>query len=614
MRIQPRQQLLESWRAVARTSFQKGTWVWEGRRQRNSISDAEQLLCLMGPATEVPTFKLDQPNETAEDVERALEVLGDSVEVPQRLVHVIHEYLTTYIDEDGRPTFGGGSYFTAIDDEREPTEAQRSLDVVDSFAISIRLTLAIIGFAKVFRRVLTRQQLRDDVRRIEELASQRLTGAMIGLMRSFTVYVLDPDSPEGTNLLQMINQSRQSRSRIRQDFQTGIEEIRAGLRDVTFGLGEVPDLDNDNKVFECGWSWGITKGAPRVDTSAEGVLQPVGYALAAPYAYFTAVALDCMQHLFSERTRLLGLLDDEQQRLARALQIRYDLTLSYWSTIARFGDERWPLENVPWMTVDGSQSDYLSLLVSSMVVLDMSVNRVDNESDPVRIGQVLEELAERSRITRRPISDDDPALALHLPGFPFQLDGSEEVGGPMLNWELADFSTQLLKQTLRVAGLINRVDQRNEMTNLVDEVWEHVTGRRIEQGPAAGLWDQPSAIYPALPPSDEAASWYYSERVISCLVAAANLIDSPPLRSPGLINHATQLLAEADHIYDQELLRISADSGPSMREALKSAGASLRRAHDVIRIRPGTAAALAAQVLVDLDRLSAARRDASGAR
>ncbi|GAA0731595.1 hypothetical protein Drose_00745 [Dactylosporangium roseum] len=613
MRIQPRQQLLESWRAVARSSFQKGTWVWEGRRQRNSISDAEQLLCLMGPATEVSTFKLDLPNETAEDVEHSLEAIGDSVEIPQVLMRVIHEYLTTYIDEEGRPTYGGGSYFTAAE-SGEPTEMQRALDVVDSFAISIRLSLAVIGFAKVFRRVLTRPNLRDEVRTIEKLASQRLTGAMIGLMRSFTVNVLDPESQEGLNLLQMINQARQPKNRIRLEFQAIVEEIRAGLRDVTFGLGEIPDLDNDNKVFECGWSWGITKGAPQVDTNEAGIHQPHGYALAAPYAYFTAVALDCMQHLFSERTRLLGLLDEEQQRLSRALQIRYDLTLSYWSKIARFGDSRWPLENVPWMTVDGSQSDYLSLLVSSMVVLDMTVNKVSNESDPVRIGQVLEELAERARITRRPISADDPAIALHLPGFPFQLDGSEEVDGPMLSWELADFSTQLLKQTLRVAALLNRVDLRNEMTNLIDEVWEHVTRRRIEQGPAAGLWDQPSAIYPSLPPSDEAASWYYSERVINCLVAAATLIDSPPLRSPALVAQATDLLTEADHIYDQELLRISADSGPSMRDALKSAGATLRRAHDVIRTRPGTAAALAAQVLVDLDRLSAARRDASGMR
>src|SRR6266498_139520 len=99
MRIQPRQQLLEVWRAVARSAFSDGTWVWGGRYQRNSISDAEQLLCLMGPATELSTFKLDLPDETAEDVLDALDALGDSIEIPKLLIGVIVDFLTTYTDE-----------------------------------------------------------------------------------------------------------------------------------------------------------------------------------------------------------------------------------------------------------------------------------------------------------------------------------------------------------------------------------------------------------------------------------------------------------------------------------------------------------------------------------
>ena len=68
MKIQPRQQLLEIWRATARSSMRDGAWVWGGRDQANSISDAEQLLCLMRPTAEVPAFKLDRPDETADDV------------------------------------------------------------------------------------------------------------------------------------------------------------------------------------------------------------------------------------------------------------------------------------------------------------------------------------------------------------------------------------------------------------------------------------------------------------------------------------------------------------------------------------------------------------------
>ncbi len=58
---------------------------------------------------------------------------------------------------------------------------------------------------------------------------------------------------------------------------------------------------------------------------------------ARPYLYFTVVALDGIQDLFSERTRILGLLDEEQQRLARALQLRLDLTRQFWAKIATFG-------------------------------------------------------------------------------------------------------------------------------------------------------------------------------------------------------------------------------------------------------------------------------------
>ena len=72
------------------------------------------------------------------------------------------------------------------------------------------------------------------------------------------------------------------------------------------------------------------------------------------------------------------------------------------------------------------------------------------------------------------------------------------------------------------------------------------------------------------------------------------------------------LLAEADHIFDQELMRIAADPGPSVRRVLDKARASLRRAHEVVDYKPGTAASLARQVLIDLDQLESARQSALG--
>ena len=612
MRIQPRQQLLEVWRAVARSSWVDGRWNWGGRRERNSISDAEQLLCLLGPATDIATFKLDLPNETAEDALDSLSHFGDSVEIPQRLVRVITDYLATYTDETGTPVFPGGSYFSAVSEPGEPTPDQLRLDVVDSFSVAIRLMLATIGFVKVFRTVVRREDLGKEIDTLEAMASKRLSAAMVGLLRSFAVYVFDVGSAEGQSLVRMVNQDGLPIRRVVDDLQNRLKDIKAGLRDVTLGSGQVSDLENPNKLFECGWSWGIVTGAPSVVTTAEMGVQRGGTAQDAPYLYFTVVALDCIQSLFSERTRILGLLDEEQQRLSRSLQLRWDLTQSYWSRIARFGQSRWPLEDMPWRTTDGVQSDYLSLLVSSIVVQELAGRR-SPESDAVRVSRVLEELAGRARITRRAL-EGDPAVLLHSPGYPLDLVGSKAGDGPVLTWRLADFAPQLLKQAIQVAALMRSVETRGPVVNLADQVWEdHMALRQLPDGPAAKLWDQASAVYEELKSSDGLPSWYFTERVVGCLISAADLVASPPLRSPSLTDLASDLLAEADHLFDQELLSVAAEAGPAMGTALHTVRTTLRRAHDVIRERPGTAYVLAGSVLRELDRLAAARQKATGA-
>jgi hypothetical protein len=91
------------------------------------------------------------------------------------------------------------------------------------------------------------------------------------------------------------------------------------------------------------------------------------------------------------------------------------------------------------------------------------------------------------------------------------------------------------------------------------------------------------------------------------MVATAQLIESPPLRSDPVAAIASDLLAEAEHVFDQELLRISAEQGPAMGTALQSARATLRRARAVLPYRPATASVLASDVLRELDRLAAAR-------
>jgi len=619
MQLQPRQQLLEIWRATARSSYVRSQWQWGGRDRANSISDAEQMLCLLAPATEVPVFRLDRPDETAEDAINALSQLGDSVEIPKLLIRVLSEFMKKYSTEDGTPTFSGGTYFGAPDD-RPLDDEQRGLDVVDSFSISVTLTVAVIGFVRVFRGLLTRENLRREAEELEQLASRRLTAAMVGLLRSFSVNVFSAESDFGIQLTNMVNQERLPARQIVEELREALREINARLRDdVTIGSGaaEGSELDNPNRLFECGWSWGIVKDAPEIETAEEAGPQRKGVAQAAPYLYFTVVALEAIQTLFSERTRLLGLLSEAQLKLAQSLQLRWELTQSYWSTIATFGSGRWPIEDLPWRTTDGVESDYLSLLVSGMVVQGLVAQRA-SDAELIRIGAVLEELASRGRITRRPFSGDS-ALRPHYPGIRLGLELQDEPDKTYLLWTVADYSPLLLRRAINLAGLILDNTARRRLLDLSDDIWDHLIARRIAEGDSRGLWDQPTGIFPGLAEThpelmtlESSSSWYYTKRVVDCLVAAAKLISSPPQRSEQLARTAAELLIEADHLFDQEMLYGSAESGRALQTEREQIKVQLQRAHTVRRVQPGTAVALTQAVLLRLDRLSAARRATNG--
>ena len=57
MEIQTRRHILEIWRATVDYSYHEGEWRWDGRSGRNSISDAEQLLTILYPATAIVSLK-----------------------------------------------------------------------------------------------------------------------------------------------------------------------------------------------------------------------------------------------------------------------------------------------------------------------------------------------------------------------------------------------------------------------------------------------------------------------------------------------------------------------------------------------------------------------------
>jgi hypothetical protein len=361
-----------------------------------------------------------------------------------------------------------------------------------------------------------------------------------------------------------------------------------------------------------GWSWGVVDGAPEIDFSANIGTQPTGVAEARPDLYFTVAALDGIQDLFSPRTRRRGLLDVEQQRLARALQLRWDLTQQFWAKIATFGGGgRWPIENLPWTATNGTESDYYALLLSSIVIEDVGERHVG--ADIERTGLLLGELANRGRITSRPTTDD-PAVAMHVHGVLLRLIGSEKVAeGPQLVWAVPSFTALLLKRLLRVAELLEQVPARARTLNLADMIWKHLELRRVTESHGRGLWDEPTQVFTEFPSTSEGwPSWHQTERVMEALVAAANLIESKPPAPQALVESATLLLSEAERLFDQERLRGTNDTGEQMRETFQVVGAKLVRARELLigaHPRPGTVCVLASDVLRELDIIDSARQD-----
>lgn len=640
VRIEPRQQLLDTWRATVQSSWREGKWHWGGRDGSNSISDAEQLLCILLPATQVPAFGLDRPNVTTDSMLEALAPLGNEKTIPLNLIRIAADYFDRY-SEDGRPVFAGGSYFgldpVSVGDNEDPklSEQQRDRDIVDSFAISVTLSLATIGFVRIFRQAVRRHDTRKELRRLERMASARLTAAMVGLLRSFSTHVFEANSSAGQFLISTMNKAglppRQAVAQLR----TALAETIASFGEVLIGSGQTDNLEGDNLLFECGWSWGVVSGAPVVElaqadapptettsertteepASADAVdfigRQPEGVAENKPYLYFTVVAVDAIEDLFSERTRVLGLLNEEQQRLARALQLRWDLTLSYWSTVATFADGRvWPLEDPPWQTTDGQRSDYYTLLVTSIVVKDL-VRRRGADTQLARIGSVLSDLANEGRVTRK-FQPGDSGSALHAPGLVVGLVEDENYSKEEFRaaWFVSEFASLLLHRSVAIAGLLNDVEERAQLLRLADRIWDHLILRRLGNDPATRLWDQPANVFDDVAAFDM-PSWYYTERVVQGLVSTANLLTREPIVNERVVERSSDLLYEAEHLYDMERMRGSAETSPKVENVLTEIRIKLERARATIRTRPGAAGALINAAMLALDELDAVRSNDS---
>ncbi|WAX80158.1 SCO2524 family protein [Streptomyces sp. KMM 9044] len=606
MQIKPRQHLLDIWRAAARHLFDDGKLVWGDTDGLSSVADAERLLCLLYPATEVPAFRLDQPDTTERDVLRALERVGSRLEIPPNLITVLSQFMRTHTGPDDSPTFSGGHYFRPADPKQELTYEQTQLGIVDAYSMSVTLCLATLGFLKVYEENTTRPEVRRSLGELRDATNTRLTAAMVSLLRSFTVNVFDAESEQGRRLIQVIGQNQQSDRAVLQHFSRRFRPLRATIiESLSRGIEVDESIRDESQLFECGWAWGVVKDAPAVvdlDVPVNG--QPDGIADRLPYVYFTVVALDGIQDLFSERTLTLGLLDADQQKLAEALRLRWELSQQYWSAIARFGTERWPLEDLPWQTTGlRLESEYFSLTVAAILVHDL-IRRRATDDDLTRTVAIMERLADRGRVTSR-MTRDDPTVGLHHPGVTMPLAGSGRSGAP-LEWRMTDFSAQLLKRIIQLAALSRNIAAQDRLIRLGEQAFEHLWSRRIEDGDGAGLWDNAAAVFP-----DAAVgrrlSWSITERITECLVAARGLYEQEPIRSPELAELARELLSEATHLFGKEQLETSATVDGGRGRAMRSIENRLDHARDLVDERPATAFALALPVLRELDTLAQAR-------
>ncbi|MFI9407184.1 SCO2524 family protein [Nocardia sp. NPDC052316] len=607
MRIQPREQLLDLWRALLAACWDGRRWCWNEQTAPNSLSDSEQLLCLLYPATEIDVFALDDPDRIQDDVAEVLAPIGRRNQLAGFVVSLLAQYLDRNTDEHGEPMFAAGDYLRG-----EPTDAQRRIEVVSSYAVSLTVCLTGLRFLQACRVRTRHGELTDRIDALSARLSARLTAAMTGLIRSFVVTTAPPDSPAGHAILGMLNQSGQPDRVIHDDLRRSLERVRTLLlNDVILGRAALSvELDDDSMLFECGWSWGIAHTAGEIDGVDARIAHRGGIADPRPHLYFTVIALDAINDLVAPRTGELGGFDERQIRLAQALRLRWELAQRYWSTLARFGVGSWPLEDIPWRTSDGSASDYFSLLVSAVLIQDLTA-RTAADDDLTRVAAIFEELAARGRITRRALLGD-PAVGLHTPGLRLPLRGSEPTDdGPVLQWAVSDFAPMLLRQVLRAVGLSSNVETRDTLMELAKSVMDHLD-RRILRSGATGLWDDPAGVFGdnGAPVATE-PSWSITERLVECLITAERSYRQRPPQWPELQRMARNLLAIADHRYDQTKLGVALDDRSAKRLMLDRVEARIDAARQEAQHNPATTLVHAIEALRDLEQLSIARRDAS---
>lgn len=597
------------------------------RNEPNSIVDAERLLTLLLPPSEIGgEFSLESLPKREISLELKL-VLTDGLRgrlerndtdrkirdvfLNEIFTPAVTDFFDNYTDDAGEPTFSAGGY---LDLNNQPVRDERgAVEVVDSYTLSVSLCVRLL---RLLGRWIDQEDQSDSLeaeqwRTLRDQASKRLTAALEGLVISFTASEI-PGWGERTKLEWNHIEWKDDRE---------IARIRRRLR--ALGANGL----RDKEPFECGWSWGplhpkrvlhpdsqkalaqpieLSEGSQRLRNAQEGV-----YAEAAPYFYFTVTAIDGISDL-DERDEGLGdLLTSHQLSLVSRLRSFASLTTRYWATlafspIARHREELrgsrrsmglaegWLLQDVPWIPSDGEDfaSEYWTLYLLRIVL-----PFVKGRQDVDRGTYLLEELAQRGRVTRRPfvpkgvtapqaphdreghgdLHPDPWVRALHVPGYqlPLGLDKQSAATDGQLGWRIYDYAPQLLKLIAQLTAQSQTPEQRQRLNQLMASVWQHVSARAYgssrDEAPRwddPARWDDPDRVFGRQSSLEEragnkVASWYITERVTEALVAAASAELERPMASPELRTLGLALISELEHLHGS-----SPDIQRRIREAL----------------------------------------------
>ncbi len=299
---------------------------------------------------------------------------------------------------DEIPSFRVGTYATVPEIIPGPMPSDvEELEVTDSYGFSISVclyTLLLVQRWKNMPEATRQDHIVSQWSRIGEKANARLTYTLAGLshvsVSIFSVRQVGKQIPATNGW---------PRTCVR--FEIGLSHFGANI-----GLSD---------AFNVGWSSGAVPQNKRLTLGLEvddlTAPTPRGHhqreALPAPYFYFTMGALDSIAGLNDRKVQSANFLDPTQLIMASRLLQYWHITIDYWTKLAFSSDdvtERWTIEDIPWTAADAEATDYWSLYVLGIVTRgDAQAGHRLNPGDIERLIPLVEDMANRARITRRPV-------------------------------------------------------------------------------------------------------------------------------------------------------------------------------------------------------------------